>query len=878
MGMTNWRRGLLAGAAVAAVAGPAWAQTKTFDIPAQEALTGIPAFARQAGVQIFAPEALVRGKRTHDVRGAYPVAQGVAMLLEGTGLSAQETKPQVWTVVSRPQDEAAGAAANTVSELTVTGTNLRGVDVPAPTIVVSRNEIQNTGVSTLQEIFDQLPQNFSGISPQGRTANEGGSLLAAQNNQRVTAIDLRGLGAQSTLTLINGTRRAGNVGGRVVDISNIPLSAVEKVEIVTGGRSAIYGADAVAGVVNVVMRRSFDGLESQAYFGAAGKRGGERMQFSQIGGRSFDRGGFMVALDYSHDRTFNLADSGLLTLRPTTTAAATQLSYNAQAATWRTSGLISGHYNISDSAELFGDASYSRKRFEDFLTELRVGAPAVSWRDLGNVAEDYSFSGGVKLKLAHDWRVTATAVSSTTDNDRDEDARFFLATSNRVVIANYLTKTSVESLSAVAEGPLFELLGVAPRLAVGAEQRWERINDVTSSASALPPVFTVTRSPANRTITSAFAELSAPVTLGGQRLEFSVAGRVDDYSDFGSSFNPQAGFVWRSGVGLTAKAAYATAFRAPALVETRGAVSAAIRMVADPTRGGLPSPILYSEGVNTDLGPEEAETWSLALEYKPPFARWLYASVSYFDVRYDGRIERPSVNADLPLVLARADRYASILNRAPTAEQARAILTRAQTFTNGTTVAFNPATQDPLTVFPGLITFDNRTTNIAVEKLQALDFVVETNFATSVGAINLGVNAAYTLDRNRSLTPDSPKIVLLNEVGKPVDLRIRGKAGWTRGAYGAFAYVNYADSYKNPFSAPVSKMPSWTTVDLTLRFDGSRLAAPGLLDGITVALSATNLFDKGPPRFDNSFLGIYYDVANASPMGRYSSIRISKRW
>src|SRR5207244_1423416 len=98
-------------------------------------------------------------------------------------------------------------------------------------------------------LFQSLPQNVNTITPAGQTAT-GTSSLATQNVQGATGISLRGLGPEATLVLLNGERRSGNVFGQVFDISAIPLAAIERIEIVTGGESAIYGSDAVAGVVN----------------------------------------------------------------------------------------------------------------------------------------------------------------------------------------------------------------------------------------------------------------------------------------------------------------------------------------------------------------------------------------------------------------------------------------------------------------------------------------------------------------------------------------------------------------------------------------------------------------------------------------------------
>src|SRR6185369_562459 len=103
--------------------------------------------------------------------------------------------------------------------------------------------------------------------------------------------------------------------------------------------------------------------------------------------------------------------------------------------------------------------------------------------------------------------------------------------------------------------------------------------------------------------------------------------------------------------------------------------------------------------------------------------------------------------------------------------------------------------------------------NIAVETVRGVDLQWTADFQTAMGDLNLGANATWTLEHERSLTPSSPSFELLNEVGKPVDFRARATAGWRRGPYDATVFVNYVDSYRNPFSTPPSRMDAWTTVD-----------------------------------------------------------------
>jgi len=112
-----------------------------------------------------------------------------------------------------------------------------------------------------------IPQNFNGGASESTVISVTGGGNAV-NTVAGTGVNLRGLGNDSTLVLVNGHRVApGNLFGNFVDISSIPLYAVERVEVVTDGASAIYGSDAVGGVVNIILGRNLDGAETRARYG-----------------------------------------------------------------------------------------------------------------------------------------------------------------------------------------------------------------------------------------------------------------------------------------------------------------------------------------------------------------------------------------------------------------------------------------------------------------------------------------------------------------------------------------------------------------------------------------------------------------------------------
>ena len=189
-------------------------------------------------------------------------------------------------------------------EIVVTGTLLRNANEGAsPVLIFDRDSIDQGGFATTQEFVDSLPQHFGG-GPNEDSFFQSADLVAARNSTFGTSINLRGLGTSSTLVLINGKRlsAAGGTTGDFVDVSSIPLTAIERVEILTDGASAIYGADAIAGVVNFILRDDYEGAETRLYVGTVTDGNHEELRFGQTFGKSWDRGNVLLSYEY-HDRS-----------------------------------------------------------------------------------------------------------------------------------------------------------------------------------------------------------------------------------------------------------------------------------------------------------------------------------------------------------------------------------------------------------------------------------------------------------------------------------------------------------------------------------------------------------------------------------------------
>ncbi|WP_326523038.1 TonB-dependent receptor domain-containing protein [Sphingomonas sp.] len=188
-----------------------------------------------------------------------------------------------------------GTADATASDIIVTGTSIRGVaPVGAPVRALGLEEIKAQGLGTSSEIIRSLPQVVNLGADEGR----GGTVQnAAANVTQGTGVNLRGLGTESTLVLLGGRRVPPNgFQAQFTDVSPFIPIALERVEVVADGASAIYGADAVAGVVNFILRRPFDGLEVSGRYGLA--KGFDQWQASGVAGRTWSGGGVMVAYEH----------------------------------------------------------------------------------------------------------------------------------------------------------------------------------------------------------------------------------------------------------------------------------------------------------------------------------------------------------------------------------------------------------------------------------------------------------------------------------------------------------------------------------------------------------------------------------------------------
>ena len=196
------------------------------------------------------------------------------------------------------QDAVAGKGA--VEEVIVTGSRIArgGADAPIPTTVMDSEIIEVRGNTNISDLLTELPAIGPGNSNQSTRSN--GFTFAPG----VNALNLRELGIDRTLVLVNGRRQVGGIqGSTAVDLATIPNAMIDRIETITGGASAIYGADAVTGVVNVILKDKFEGVQLDIQGGATDDGDGEEQSYSILGGTSFAGGRGHIMTNYTFTKS-----------------------------------------------------------------------------------------------------------------------------------------------------------------------------------------------------------------------------------------------------------------------------------------------------------------------------------------------------------------------------------------------------------------------------------------------------------------------------------------------------------------------------------------------------------------------------------------------
>lgn len=291
------------GIAIASLITPlaiAQSAVQEFDIPPQTLESALRQIASTKGVQILFLAEDVRGMDTAGVKGRFTSSEAIQELIKGKELSLSTNGRDVFTIKpASPGTKVKSEAGRPPAErVEVTGSRIRRADIEGaqPVTVYSRQDIERSGAATVRELTNLFTQNSAGRD------ESAASIFLGQSR-----VQLRGLPAGSTLILLNGRRTHTND----FNLNSIPLAAIDRVEILADSASAVYGADALAGAVNYVLRKDFDGVEFSGRAGTSYNHDATEWETSIIAGGTTGRFSGLTLISYFSRDGVPLSDRDL---------------------------------------------------------------------------------------------------------------------------------------------------------------------------------------------------------------------------------------------------------------------------------------------------------------------------------------------------------------------------------------------------------------------------------------------------------------------------------------------------------------------------------------------------------------------------------------
>lgn len=879
---TNLMRALLltsASVAMVATAAPtvAYAQEATYqiNIPAQSMGDALRALGKATKQNIVFNGSVVKGKRSAAVRGQMSAGEALERMLQGSGLEMSRGSGGGLVVkAGNGQSDGVDSALSTGMEteggeeaIVVTGTHIKSATNSTNAVIsFGRRDIEQSGQGTTQDFLAQLPQNFSGGGQEGasETGIFGQGSFKAVNAGSQSGVDLRGLGSRATLTLINGRRIAPAAQGFITaDISMIPLSAVERIDVLADGASAIYGADAVGGVVNVILRKRFDGLETRARYGFSSEGGAEEFRFGQGGGASWSTGSFFLAGEY-YDRT-KLSETDRLGFTDPASAGRANLLPDVERLS------LVGHIEneVTPSIKLFVDGIFARSENHNFQGQL----DPFETNEFKSNSSQHSITAGIEYALGGGWSATFSGLSSYSSLNAVSD----LINPDGSVFQNVKSKTGerFNSVDFLLTGGLIELPAGDFSVAIGASHAWSEFYQ--DASITFPDIVLPITGKTQRRVASVFGEMLVPL-IGSDmriplidRLEVSVAARYDHYSDFGRTFNPKIGAAWSPFSDFFLRGSYSTSFRAPnsfeRVGENNGIVDSFIEAF-QPVGGGGDIPVLVLSGSKV-LGPETSRNYSVGGTYEPGFLPGFSVGLTWYDIRFQNRIEAAPFTRNALNIPALAPFVIDLQSSGSAEALVDTLIAAGGQFNN-----FFPGS----TISDVMFGYDLRTQNMAIVRTSGLDLNLSYQFDLGQNHIGLRSNIAHTLKLDSQAAATAPLFERVDTLGSPVDWRGRGTVSWSNGPWSAAASINYIDGYRDETGTTVIKVNSLTTFDLSASVDLGEATQVPSFRGLTVRLSGTNIFNVDAPFANNepsraAFDPAYYDVRR-----RFVAFELIKRW
>jgi len=833
-----------------------------------------------------------------------------------------------------------------LDEVIVTGSRIeRSGEGPAPVQVFTRRMMDDLGAASIPDVLRYMPQQ-----PFTRAEH--------YYNNGAQYAQMRGIGVDTTLILINGRRVAPTSNSLTLnafDLNSIPLAAVEKIEVLSDSASAIYGADAMGGVINVVLKKEIPQPVLDVQYGGA-SAGADLLRASISAGYSTDRLRTSMIFDY-HNRgsllgsdrdrwadqdyrryggadyrstagtpgtvsslrgenlpglssSFAMVPEGSrgVGLSPQDFAAtagvrnySTTLSARSiVSAVEQRSLAFYGEYDVTPELSAFTEVLYTNRRTDSQDALYSVQSAVVPAANPFNpfrqpVLVDFTLSGieprhfehnmdrtrgvlGLRGLFSSTWTWEVAALASS----EKDDARNINEVSAARISAALAQSDPTRALNPFVDGPAGSPELLASLVGTNLEHHLSRGRQVSAfmrgNLLELPagPVQAVMGGewhdeemiyddrtlPVNngRDVRAAFTELRVPLIApkaSGRDdvLSMTVAARIDDYSDFGSSMNPQLGLMWRPIQDLLFRGSYGTSFRPPSLFELHAPRTTVTNTgIRDPARNNAVSTVTFVAGGNPNLRPIEADSMTAGFVLTPNALPGLRVLASYWDIDTDHRV---------------------------TFVHFTSMLANEQAF-GGRILRDAPTQADIAAGIPGrLLQLDISRTNFGRLTTNGIDVEAQYEIDTRWGDFLPRVSATWVNDYTAvdlPATPSVDRVGIAHPAGSIPRWRVVSSLGWKRNGIGVSATVDWLPGYMDVDAEGLTgrRLPARTLVDLQASFNVEELVGPSpLWDDLQLQLGVKNVSDEVAP-FSEMGYAMGFDSSQGDLIGRFSYLRLSK--
>jgi iron complex outermembrane receptor protein len=839
---------LLAASAVGIIASsPASCQTPAkheLHVPRQGMATSLLAIGQQTNTEILFQPGEVNRLIAPALDGKYSAEEAVRAVTNGSDLQIETRDGSIFV-----RDRSKSASTPLPGDLVVTGTRIKGAKSASETITISQDAMINSGLHTLSDVVQTIPQNFGGGQNPGIAFNVPTS--SGENIGGGTSIDLRGLGQDATLTLVNGQRLIYGGYRQSVDVGSIPFLAVDRLEIVPDGTSAVYGSDAVAGVANIILKPDYSGVIASAQVGAATEGGDRQQQYALLTGTKWSGGGMLAAYEFGRSTSIDAAQRAY--------AAVPNKGLTLYPFLKHHDALIIVHQEVAPGLEAKIDTFYNwRADDRGYAISSAVNSPSYRIKSHSWMA---AISPSLQWTLSPTWAVNLLGTygvdRSYYGNDLTNSG--VTAATLRACFCNASMSAEINAQGAIASLPAGDL-----KIALGGGARKNNFHAYRTIGQAQ-------NIEVSQSSSYLYAEAEIPLASPGQNITLvdhaSITGalRYERYPGVDSIATPKFGAIYAPSRDIEFKATWGKSFKAPTLFQRYSDQGVLVTPAA--SRGGVGFPatatVLYLYGGQPDLKAERATTWSASMTISPRPIPGLRLEISYFHVNFIDRVVAP---ISIPAQSLSNPAYAGLNTLNPNNAQITDALAGRLFY------SYVPGSFDPSQV---VAIIDNRNRNVAAQRLQGLDvnaeYKIDLGRATS---LTLSGNGSY-IDSSQEVLSGTAKTQLAGTYFNPPHFRGRGGAQWSDGALNVSGFVNYIGGNEDTRYLPAVHIGGMATVDLATRYQ----IRAGRLSGLELNLSVFNLFDRYPPQSKSGYIfEPTYDSTNYSPVGRFISFGVTKKW